>query len=89
VCFLEISVIDPPRGRPVVGGGICHNRGYGGLNPHYSVSKEFGFQKEILRTMLTFNLGFAPPLSHRRIAIITGSILNENGKDNSRASHAP
>jgi hypothetical protein len=26
--------IDPPRGRPVGGGGTYHNRGYGGLNPH-------------------------------------------------------
>jgi len=25
---------DPPRGRPVGGGGIYHFWGYGGLNPH-------------------------------------------------------
>lgn len=34
--FLEdFPVIDPPRGA-LRGGGICHNRGYGGLNPRSS-----------------------------------------------------
>jgi hypothetical protein len=28
--FLEISVVDPPLGRPVGGGGNSHNFGYGG-----------------------------------------------------------
>ena len=37
--FLEISVVDPPRGRPVGGGGTYHNRGMGGLNPHHSPRK--------------------------------------------------
>jgi hypothetical protein len=37
VFFLERAVIDPPRGRPFGGGGIYHNRGHGGLNPHYPV----------------------------------------------------
>jgi hypothetical protein len=28
------SVTEPPRGRPVGGGGVYRKRGYGGLNPH-------------------------------------------------------
>jgi len=35
--FLERAVIDPPRGRPFGGGGTCHNRVYGSLNPRYPV----------------------------------------------------
>jgi len=41
-----LPVIDPPRGRPVGGGGTYHNRGYGGLNPHYSVFLEFDFHRK-------------------------------------------
>jgi hypothetical protein len=33
LCVL-ILILDPPRGRPVGGGGVHRNQGYGGLNPH-------------------------------------------------------
>jgi hypothetical protein len=35
VFSVMLTVPDPPRGRPAGGGGNYHNRGYGGLNPHY------------------------------------------------------
>ncbi len=34
VCFFELSVIDPQRGRPFLVRGNYHHRGYGGLNTH-------------------------------------------------------
>jgi len=35
----DFSVPDPPRGRPVGGGGVHRNRGYGGIGPHPGSSK--------------------------------------------------
>jgi len=42
--FSDMLIVpDPPRGRPVGGGGTYHNRGYGGISPQNSVSEEFNF----------------------------------------------
>ena len=32
------SLIDPPRGRPVGGGGIPRLRGFGGISPHHQLA---------------------------------------------------
>jgi len=60
LCVFQISVVDPPRGRPVGGGGTYQNRGYGGLkaplscceriqcsqrNPSYNSDAFFGLRR--------------------------------------------
>jgi len=65
--FLQRAVVDPPRGA-LRGGGTCHNRGYGGLNPHYPVPKNPVFIGNPSHNYVFFRAS-PPPLWHRRIAI--------------------
>jgi hypothetical protein len=43
--------LDPPRGRPVGGGGVYHFRGYGGLNPHQQFLETYFLWEFIYRDL--------------------------------------